>query len=286
MLDLSADGAPDIVSCDLFFGEDPGEPGWDDQVHNVYVYENLGGATSWSKHSVAPDSYPSHLLQMVDLDGDGRTDILSEATGTSVVSYYENTTPGQDCQDDLFEEDDSCADAVGLPAETEREHSLCDEDWLELAVDSGKTYELSTRQLSGGADTVVEIYEGGCGDFITADDDSGSGFASRVTWTAAETGDSRARVGAPAYGAGMSYRIFFECIGACGLCVGPSELALAGETVTGTEIREACSTITVGSAFVVAAGGDLTLRAGDLIAIGNGLSVVGSLALALDRSLR
>ena len=93
VLDLDFDADLDIVTCDLFFGEDPGEPGWDEEVHNVYVFENLGGPDSWALDSIAPNSFPSHLLQMVDLDQNGKPDILSEATGTSVVTYYENTTP-------------------------------------------------------------------------------------------------------------------------------------------------------------------------------------------------
>lgn len=87
--DLDGDSDLDVVTCDLYFGEDPGEPGWNQQVHNVYIYENQGGALSWQKQNVAPNSYPSHLLQMVDVNEDGRLDIVSEATGYKVVSYYE-----------------------------------------------------------------------------------------------------------------------------------------------------------------------------------------------------
>jgi len=87
VLDLDGDQDLDVITCDLDWSQ------WDKEVHNVYVFENLGGSTSWLQHNVAPESYPSHLLQAVDVDGDGREDVVSEATGFSVISLYENTTP-------------------------------------------------------------------------------------------------------------------------------------------------------------------------------------------------
>ena len=92
VLDLDEDDDSDVVTCDLFFGEEPGEPGWDQEAHNIYVFENFGNSTTWGKQNVAPDSYPSHLLQMADMNQDGQLDIISESTGYSVVSYYENHT--------------------------------------------------------------------------------------------------------------------------------------------------------------------------------------------------
>lgn len=90
--DLDGDGDQDVVTCDLYFGEDAGEPGWNEEKASVYVYENVNNGASWEKHTIAPNSYPSHLLQLVDVDQDGDQDIVSESTGYSVVSYYQNTT--------------------------------------------------------------------------------------------------------------------------------------------------------------------------------------------------
>ena len=90
VLDLDDDNDLDIVTCDLFFGEALGEPDWNEEVHNVYVYKNLGSSTSWSKYNIAPNSYPSHLLQTVDINQDGLIDIISEGAGYSSVSYYEH----------------------------------------------------------------------------------------------------------------------------------------------------------------------------------------------------
>lgn len=92
VLDLDSDLDMDVVSCDLFFGEDPGEPGWNEEVANVYVYENLGDGSSWQRTNVAPNSFPSHLLRPVDINQDGKIDLISESTGYSVISYFENTS--------------------------------------------------------------------------------------------------------------------------------------------------------------------------------------------------
>lgn len=93
-VDLGADGDVDIVTCDLFFGEDSGEPGWNEEVHNIYLFENLPGADDWDKTNIAPDSYPSHQLQVTDVNQDGQWDIISESAGYQVISYYENQTAG------------------------------------------------------------------------------------------------------------------------------------------------------------------------------------------------
>lgn len=86
VLDIDLDGDLDVVVCDLDFDS------WDKEIHNVYIMENRGDSVSWAKHNIAPDTYPSHLLQTVDVNQDGRVDILSESAGYKVVSYYENAS--------------------------------------------------------------------------------------------------------------------------------------------------------------------------------------------------
>jgi hypothetical protein len=86
VLDLNGNGNLDIIACELDFDR------WDQEVHNVYVFENGGGgnATSWRKHNIAPSSFPSHQIQIADVNQDGRPDIVSEGAGYSVVTYFEN----------------------------------------------------------------------------------------------------------------------------------------------------------------------------------------------------
>jgi hypothetical protein len=85
--DLDADGDLDLVTCDLDFDR------WDREVHHIYVLENLGNGRSWERHTASPPGFPSHLLQLFDIDGDGRLDSISEATGFKVVSYHERVAP-------------------------------------------------------------------------------------------------------------------------------------------------------------------------------------------------
>lgn len=91
--DLDGDGDFDIVTCDLFFGEDDAEPGWDEPVHNIYVYENVEkNPQRWRRENISPNSWPSHLLYLVDMNRDGKWDIITEAPKINSISYLENTT--------------------------------------------------------------------------------------------------------------------------------------------------------------------------------------------------
>lgn len=92
--DMDGDGDTDVVTCDLYFGEDPGEPGWNEEKANVYIFENKGGSLAWTKHNIVPNSYPSHLLQLVDINNDGKLDIIGEGSGNGNVNYFENRSSG------------------------------------------------------------------------------------------------------------------------------------------------------------------------------------------------
>ncbi len=71
-------------------------------------------------------------------------------------------------------------------------------------------------------------------------------------------------------------------------CTGDATLELAAETVLGEEVFEICRTLTAGAGFAVAAGGDVTFRAGSLIVLADGFSVAsgGSFAAEIDPALR
>ena len=90
VLDLDRDGDMDVVVAELFFGEDTGEPAWSDEQHNLYVYESSRGQLpSFTRHSIAPNSFASHQLQIADVNRDGWEDVVSEGCGYQIVSYYE-----------------------------------------------------------------------------------------------------------------------------------------------------------------------------------------------------
>jgi hypothetical protein len=86
VLDLDLDGDYEIVTCDLNFDR------WTEQVHHIYVYENTGSRRSpfWGKRNISGNSYASHQFQLVDINLDGRMDIISEGCGHKIISYYEN----------------------------------------------------------------------------------------------------------------------------------------------------------------------------------------------------
>ena len=89
--DLDGDGDLDVLVSELFFGEDAGEPKWDEQQHNLYIYENAGGSIpAWIRHNISPDSWPSHLPHLVDFDGDGRQDIITQGPHINNISYLNN----------------------------------------------------------------------------------------------------------------------------------------------------------------------------------------------------
>lgn len=66
------------------------------------------------------------------------------------------------------------------------------------------------------------------------------------------------------------------------------DLVLSSETVFGIETRENCQVIQVGPSFAVANSGDLTVRAGKRVELGNGSSVAadGELTIEIDAQLQ
>jgi hypothetical protein len=69
--------------------------------------------------------------------------------------------------------------------------------------------------------------------------------------------------------------------GAAGACPYSTTLDLANETVTTTETRGACDTVTVGPNFAVNSPGDLTIEAGNRVILKDGTSVGAGAGLTI-----
>ena len=93
---------------------------------------------------------------------------------------------------------------------------------------------------------------------------------------------------------GAGYLYIVDRLGEVFRVVGPfdfvpcPDLELSMDAIMGTQIFEHCRNIRVGPAYQVGPGGDLTLRAGNLVWLGNGTSVAadGELTIEIDASLQ
>lgn len=90
--DLDNDGNLDIVVCDLNFSDDNIAGTWTDDIHSVYVFENLGGA-NFRKQTVYTGN-PLHSLRLYDINQDGKLDIIADGNEDKTLTILENTTGG------------------------------------------------------------------------------------------------------------------------------------------------------------------------------------------------
>ncbi len=125
------------------------------------------------------------------------------------------------CTDDKYEvlgsggSDDTCYGG-SIPLDIPQSHAHCDRDWITFFALAGATYEIETHNLTGGADTVLELYSD-CSTFLASDDDGGLGLASKITWMAVADGPLDVRVHEPgeSYQPGYGYDIRVRCIANC-----------------------------------------------------------------------
>lgn len=161
---------------------------------------------------------------------------------------------------------------------------------LQLSGPSSSSYDV------GGFDNLVNEWpfqgEQSTGDgayrssHITVLDSNGDGTSScEGTWSATFTNDW-SRSGAVSW---SDVAIVLHKVAPAGaLCAdGLDSLVLENQTVTGTELFEACRTITAGPDFTVGSTGDVTFRAGEKIILRDGFSVAsgGSFVAGIDPSL-
>ncbi|TKJ30352.1 MAG: hypothetical protein CEE40_05515, partial [Chloroflexi bacterium B3_Chlor] len=92
---------------------------------------------------------------------------------------------------DEYEPDDTMAEAgeIGMgEAQTHTIHTEGDHDWLSFEAVQGTTYLIETSNLGQEVDTVVFLYDDHGEELAQDDDGADEPRASRITWTAEETG--------------------------------------------------------------------------------------------------
>jgi len=102
LYDMDADSDLDIVAADLNFGNPPDNiPGeWTDDIHSVYIFENLGGnPLEFEKHIVYTGN-PLHSFKLYDINQDGRMDIIGDGQADQTITYLENTGSSSGCTSD------------------------------------------------------------------------------------------------------------------------------------------------------------------------------------------
>ena len=92
---------------------------------------------------------------------------------------------------DPYEPDDSPAQASRIAVgetQSHNRHVSGDEDWLSFEVQPGITYTVQTLNLGEQADTVIYLYDEGGVELAFDDDGVSEPWASRLQWTALESG--------------------------------------------------------------------------------------------------
>ncbi len=92
---------------------------------------------------------------------------------------------------DRYEPDDGPDQASEIQIGEVQRHTIHvpgDHDWLSLRVEAGVTYVVETRNLGEEMDTILFLYDASGVELARDDDGGDEPFASRLTWTAEQTG--------------------------------------------------------------------------------------------------
>lgn len=115
------------------------------------------------------------------------------------------------CPDASFEPDNTAAQARTFTIGSTETHAFCtagDQDWVKFQGTAGTTYRIETLNLMSSNDTYLELYQSNGATLIAADDDSGDGLASLISFTptASSTYYVKARhFSSTAAGVGLTY---------------------------------------------------------------------------------
>ena len=92
---------------------------------------------------------------------------------------------------DAFEEDDTSGTAVLIPLGVSQSHNFDrpgDQDWIRFGAQAGKTYRITTSNLGMASDTGLYLYNTNGTSLVASNDDFNNTLASRIEWTAPQSG--------------------------------------------------------------------------------------------------
>ncbi|MCL4830781.1 MAG: serine protease, partial [Caldilineaceae bacterium] len=99
---------------------------------------------------------------------------------------------------DSYEPDNSAGAAKSIGTDGSRQthnfHAAGDNDWVKFTATSGRQYTIETSNLGSGSDTYIYLYDTNGSSQLAANDDGGSGLASRIVWSAPGNGTYYVRI--------------------------------------------------------------------------------------------
>ena len=99
---------------------------------------------------------------------------------------------------DSYEPDNSAGAAKSIGTDGSRQthnfHAAGDNDWVKFTATSGRQYTIETSNLGSGSDTYIYLYDTNGSSQLAANDDGGSGLASRIAWSAPGNGTYYVRI--------------------------------------------------------------------------------------------
>jgi len=163
----------------------------DDPTTELRLFDSDGVTLLDSAQSYAADDYPR-----LEFTADADETLYANVQGWYEGTYAISTT----LIGDAYEPDGSVATANEiLPGDGPQQHSIVpdeDEDWVSFSVADGWRYTIETAPGSTleDPDTILELYEADGTTRIDIDDDSGTGYFSRLVYETSASKTVYARV--------------------------------------------------------------------------------------------
>ena len=136
-----------------------------------------------------------------------RSNIGSDPSNTATVTTPPCVSPADPYEPDNNPSQSKPIGTEGAP-QTHNFHVAGDNDWVKFNASANSGYLIETANLGPNSDTYMYLYDQDGSTIITADDDGGNGYASRIEWTALQGGTYYVRVlhySSSAFGSGTNY---------------------------------------------------------------------------------